>query len=272
VPLSKIQTDILQLLASHRDPESYVGGSTPLNLHSSRYSGDIDVFHDREDRVAHAAEQDAALLEERGYSLRWVRREPAIQTVTVSSQVESTRLEWVADSDFRFFPTVKDEIFGYILHPVDLAANKAMAAADRREVRDLIDLVTVHENILPLGAVIWAAVGKSPGFSPEGLIAEIRRNSHYPPAEWRALVTSEPLDPARVLEKLRTALEEAEMFIARMPTGQAGMLFLEGGQVVQPDPARLSAYEVHEGRRRGHWPTSKEIGAAMFERYKKPPE
>jgi hypothetical protein len=31
VPLSKVQTDILKLLASHRDPESYVAGSTPLN-------------------------------------------------------------------------------------------------------------------------------------------------------------------------------------------------------------------------------------------------
>ncbi len=43
--------------------------------------------------------------------------------------------------------------------------NKAMAAAGRREVRDLVDLVTVHGTILPLGAVIWAAVEKSPGFT-----------------------------------------------------------------------------------------------------------
>jgi hypothetical protein len=59
-----------------------------------------------------------------------------------------------------------------------------MAAAGRREVRDLVDLVTVHETILPLGAVVWAAVEKSPGYTPEGLIAEVRRNSNYPAAEW----------------------------------------------------------------------------------------
>lgn len=69
---------------------------------------------------------------------------------------------------FRFFPTLRDETFGYILHPVDLATNKVMAAAGRRELRDLVDLVTIHENILPLGAAIWAAVEKSPGFTPEG--------------------------------------------------------------------------------------------------------
>ena len=30
----------------------------------------------------------------------------------------------------------------------------AMAAAGRRELRDLVDLVTVHQTILPLGAVV----------------------------------------------------------------------------------------------------------------------
>jgi hypothetical protein len=28
-------------------------------------------------------------------------------------------LEWVADSAFRFFPARRDELFGYVLHPVD---------------------------------------------------------------------------------------------------------------------------------------------------------
>jgi hypothetical protein len=54
VPLSKIQGDILRFLASHRDPESYVAGSTPLNLNALHFSGDIDVFHDREERAAQA--------------------------------------------------------------------------------------------------------------------------------------------------------------------------------------------------------------------------
>ena len=42
MPLSKIQTDVLRLLASHRDPESYVAGATPLNRDAVRYSADID--------------------------------------------------------------------------------------------------------------------------------------------------------------------------------------------------------------------------------------
>ena len=70
--------------------------------------------------------------------------------------------------------------------------NKVMAAAGRRELRDILDLVTIHETILTLGPLIWAAVEKAPGFTPEGLIAEIRGNSNYSASEWRALSSSEP--------------------------------------------------------------------------------
>ena len=41
---------------------------------------------------------------------------------------------------------MRDETFGYILHPVDLATNKVVAADGRREPRDVVDLVTVHDR------------------------------------------------------------------------------------------------------------------------------
>jgi hypothetical protein len=267
MPLSKLQIDILRLLASHRNPESFVGGSTPLNRNTLRYSGDIDVFHDREERVTEAALDDARALEDAGYSVTWLRQLPSIHTAQIVSGNESTRLEWVADSDYRFFPAVPDEVFGYVLHPADLAMNKAIAAAGRREVRDIVDLVHTQETVLPLGAIVWAAVDKSPGFTPEGFIAEIRRNARYSAADWKALVTAEPIDPVAVLARLRAALEQAEAFVARMPTEKAGLLFLDNGRVVQPDPDHLDRYQTHAGERRGHWPSSAEITSAMLERY-----
>ncbi|MBF0517731.1 MAG: hypothetical protein HQK97_11560 [Nitrospirae bacterium] len=63
VPLSKIQAAILCLLAAHRDPESYVAGSTPLNKNAPRFSGDIAIFHDRQERVVLAVETDSTLLQ-----------------------------------------------------------------------------------------------------------------------------------------------------------------------------------------------------------------
>jgi hypothetical protein len=270
VPLSKIQREILGLLASHRDPESYVAGSTPLNLDAPRFSGDIDVFHDREERVAQTAAQDAAFLAAHGYVLQWLRRDPLIYTVLVRRADETTKLEWVVDSDFRFFPTMRNETFGYVLHPVDLATNKVAAAYGRREPRDVVDLLTVHERILPLGAVVWASVGKTVGFTPEGIINEIRRMARYTEADFRRVASDPPIDPAATMTRLREILSEAEDFVTPMPTDKAGLLFLKDGQVVQPDPTRLEDYQSHAGQRRGQWPTSAEISGAMLERYKDP--
>ena len=56
-----------------------------------------------------------------------------------------------------------------------------------------------------------------------------------------------------------------------MPTEKAGLLFLKDDHVAQPDPGRLDEYRTHAGQRRGQWPTSAEISAAMLERYQKPP-
>lgn len=266
MPLSKIQTAILRLLAAHRDPESYVAGSTPLNQNAPRYSDDIDVFHDREERVARAAAEDSSLLEQHGYRLIWMRREPNIYTVLVERDDETTKLEWVVDSDFRFFPTMRDETFGYVLHPVDLATNKAGAAYGRREPRDVVDLLTVHDRILPLGAVIWASAGKALGFTPEGIINEIRRLARYTEADFRRLASDPPVDPAAIMTRLREVLNEAETFVGRMPTGKVGLLFLEGHRVVEPDPERLQDYQTHAGQRRGQWPGNAEITAAMFDR------
>ena len=268
MPLNRIQSDILRLLASHRDPESYVAGSTPLNVNAPRYSGDIDIFHDREERVRQAAEQDAAFLEKNSYALEWLRRDPLIYTVLASRAGESTKLEWVVDSDFRFFPTIRDETFGYMLHPVDLATNKVSAAYGRREPRDVVDLLTIHERILPLGAVVWASVGKTVGFTPEGVINEIRRTARYTAEDFRRLASDPPIDPSVTMSRLREILSDAESFVASMPTDKAGLVFLRDGQVVQPDPARLGDYQTHAGQRRGQWPTSVDISAAMVERYK----
>ena len=264
MPLSNLQRSVLQTLASQRDPESYVAGASALNQKMKRYSADIDIFHDREERVSQAAQSDARILIDAGYDVVWLRRSPLIYTATVEDETGSTQLDWVADSDFRFFPTVPDQLFGYLLHPIDLATNKVMAAAGRREVRDLVDLVTVHDAVLPLGALIWAATEKSPGFTPEGLIAEMRRNSNYPVAEWRAIQATEPIDPIATTLRLRNALREAEAFVLRMPTSLAGLLFLENNTVVQPDPDRLGIYETHAGQRRGHWPGSYDIDRAML--------
>lgn len=104
MPLSKLQSDLLRLLAANRDPESYVGGSTPLNWNASRFSGDIDFFHDREERVARAAEEDAAILKGHGYVLEWFRREPAFFRFLSARAMKSQNWNGFLIATSGFFP------------------------------------------------------------------------------------------------------------------------------------------------------------------------
>lgn len=269
MPLSSLQSKILGLIAANRDPESYVAGSTPLNRDRSRYSEDIDIFHDREEAVADAAEKDAAILRAAGLDVVWLRRQPSLFSAEIRDGDRSARLEWVVDSDYRFFPTHRDPLFGFVPHPVDLAMNKVMAAAGRQKAADAVDLLTIHEAVLPLGAVVWAAVEKAPGYTPEGLIAEIRRNAApHGAADLRAVPGNAVHDPKVFHQRLRVALDAAAAFVARMPSELAGLLFLKDGRVVQPDPDRLDDYVRHAGQRRGHWPDSPDITAALLDYHK----
>ena len=102
MPLSKFQSDILRLLAVHRDPESYVAGSAWLTREGPRYSGDIDIFHNREDRVARSGLEDADVLQAAGLTVEWRRREPAFYQAVVTRVVESMRLGWGGRQRFPF--------------------------------------------------------------------------------------------------------------------------------------------------------------------------
>ena len=273
MPLGKLQSHLLRLLASQRSPDSYVAGGIAINRDGPRFSADIDIFHDGDDRLAAIADSDAALIAAAGFPVTWLSRQgTGKRALLVTGLGEQTRLEWVADADFRFFPAQKDELFGYVLHPADLATNKASAAADRRVPRDIVDLVTIHDRILPLGAVITAAVGRFPGMTPEEMLADIRRHGTFTAEEFQALAMESPIDPRRMHKRIKAMLDAAGDFIALLPSEAVGLLFLdETGKPVQPDPAAPDHHRRHAGARRGHWPSSSGIGTAMLERYGTPP-
>jgi hypothetical protein len=268
MPLSKIQSDVLLAIAKNRNPESFIAGATPINKDGPRYSSDIDIFHDREENVAASAIADVAVLEQSGFTFEWLRREPGFYSGVAAYEGDATKLEWARDNDFRFFPATPDETFGFRLHAFDLATNKALAAGSRREPRDVLDLILIDARVIPLGAVIWAAVAKDPGYSPESLIAEIRRNARYRADDFTDLRTTSPVDAGEVARALKLALEKADEFVGAMPIGKEGLAFLRNGAPVQPDPGRLNLFVEHEGRRRGHWPSSAEIGGAMLDNFR----
>ncbi len=268
MPLTPLQQRILSVIARHRDAESFVAGGTVIQRAGIRRSRDIDIFHDGEQRLRLAAEVDVLALRATGFEVSVELDSATFVRAIIGAEGERTKLEWVVDSEFRFFPAVPDKEFGFVLHPFDLATNKILAAASRFEVRDALDLLWVDEHVQALGAIAWATVEKDPGWMPEGVLSNLRwraRYQDYQLAEEDLLVT---ITAAELNNQLRAKIDKAEQLIARLPrTLEYGCLLRADGSLAQPDPDRpetLADLVVHHGSRKGAWPSSPEIGSVML--------
>ena len=166
-----------------------------------------------------------------------------------------TKVEWVHDTAWRFMPLVKSQVAGLLLHPVDLAINKLLALVGRDEPRDFLDTVHTHQTILPLGALIWAASGKDPGFSPGMLLDLLRRRGKIRPEDLARLRLVAPVDLTVLRQTWLDALTAAASFIQTRPSSELGCLYYcrGNGAFVMPDEGADVA--THFGRPGGVLPT-----------------
>ena len=128
---------------------------------------------------------------------------------------------------WRFLPPIKSEVVGYQLHPIDLAINKLLALAGRDEARDFLDILMIDREVLPLGALCWAAVGKDPGFSPRSLLELLKRRGKYRPEDFERLRLSKPVDLQALKQQWLEALQDAESFIDAQDPTEIGCLFYD---------------------------------------------
>lgn len=229
MPLTGFQAELLATLAPTRTPDSYLAGGAALHFAptSLRYSRDLDFFHDSAERVAAAFAEDEELLEGHGYTVEVKLSQPGFIRAIVGrgDGEEFTQIDWAHDSAWRFLPVIRHELGGFLLHPIDLAVNKTLALAGRDEVRDLVDILYAHDQILPLGALVWAAVGKDPGFTPLSLLEQLKRTGRYRPEEIRRLDLATPFDLVEGKERWLAALAAAERFVDSRPADEAGCLY-----------------------------------------------
>lgn len=229
MPLTRFQSELLAVLAKNSDPGRYLAGGAALHfaLHSTRYSDDLDFFHDSEERVASAFEADRRVLEHAGYILDVTLSQPGFIRAMVRSPEGETRIDWAHDSAWRFLPLLRDELGGWMLHPIDLAINKVLALAGRDEPRDLVDTLFAHRTILSLGALVWAAVGKDPGFSPHQLLELLKRRGRPRPEELARLQLAEAFDIGAVKQEWLDALEQCASFIGARSPDELGCLYYD---------------------------------------------
>jgi hypothetical protein len=206
-----------------------VAGAVALNelIGAARVSRDIDVFHDTEQAVDAAWTGDRQLFERQGFVVRLVRERAGFVEAEVHREGQTVLIQWARDSAFRFFPLLKHEEFGLVLHPFDLATNKVLALVGRLEARDWIDVIACDQRLQPLGYLAWAACGKDPGFSPPGIIEHAARSARYTYAEIAELSFAGPAPDAADLSRTWHAmLDTARQMIAALPLEEAGKCVL----------------------------------------------
>ncbi len=258
MPLTDLQKGIAVLLSKNRTPDSYLAGGAALHIepNSKRYSNDLDYFHDSEERVASAFAEDKQTLYDAGYVVEVLMNQPGFIRAVVQLGESKTKIEWAHDSAWRFMPPIRSELAGYQLHPVDLAMNKLLALVGRDEARDYLDVMEAHRNILPLGALCWAASGKDPGFTPLSLLSLLRRRGRYRPEDFKKLMLREPPDLVQLKSDWLQALDDAEVFVRSRPPEQIGCLYYSraGSSFVGDFDDTSDDIQLHYGRPGGVLP------------------
>jgi hypothetical protein len=258
VPLTEFQAQLGRLLASNRSESSYLAGAAAMLVapNTHRYSHDLDYFHDSAAHVAAAFASDHGTLVVSGYEVATEISQPGYIRAIVRRGGAGTKIEWAQDSTWRFMPVMRSDEFGYQLHPIDLATNKVLALAGRDEPRDLLDTVYLHENLLPLGALVWAAVGKDPGYAPLSLLEMLRRRGRIRPEDLARLDLAAPVDLHALKTAWTSAMQAAEDFVRHRPPEESGCLYYSTSKrtFMSPGPADAGDVVPHFGRPGGVLP------------------
>jgi len=264
--LTELQRAVCRLIAANRieQGESYIAGGVALNalIGGKRISKDIDLFHDTDEALAATSDADRELLKANGYDVEPIRERRSFVEAVVRKGGSAVLLQWARDSAYRFFPLVQHEDLGLVLHPFDLATNKALALVGRLETRDWVDLIGCHERIQPLGYLAWAACGKDPGYSPAAILDQAGRSSRYSAAEVADLsFEGPPPDAAALMRKWHGMLADARRIVAGLPPEKVGRCVLRtDGDLYIGDAARLQsdlaaeAVAFHAGTIKGALP------------------
>jgi hypothetical protein len=256
LPLTEYQAELARLLSANRSFDSYLAGGAAILIapETTRFSRDLDYFHDSEARVATAFAADRETLGAAGYHLDVDLEQPGYVRAIVRRDGEATKVEWARDSAWRFLPTVRDERVGYLLHPVDLAINKVLALAGRDEPRDVLDTLHVHRHVLALGPLCWAACGKDPGFGPLSLLELLRRRGRVRPEELDRLDLARPVDLTILKREWVEALDSVEPFVTSRPAEEIGCLYYSASRRSFVDPREADDAVPHYGRPGGVLP------------------
>jgi hypothetical protein len=216
---------VLAQLAPLRSDASYLAGGAALHIGPAgeRFSNDLDFFRGTAESANRAFQADARVLRDNGYALEPLAEHRGFVSALVRRDDESTILEWAHESSWRFLPLVEIPGGGVMLHPIDLAINKLVALANRREPRDLVDAIFADTHILPFPALVWAVVEKNPGLNPASYVQQFRRRT-LTPEDAAYLRFTRECSVADAARHFRRMIADTDAFIAANTHREPGAL------------------------------------------------
>lgn len=225
MPLTEFQTAILAVVAPQRSDASYLAGGAALHFGpvGERFSNALDFFHSTADTANQTFVADAHTLREAGYEVDTIAEHRGFVSAVVRRERDSTILDWAHESSWRFLPLFDIPGGGVMLHPIDLAINKLVALANRREPRDVVDVIFADTHILPFPALVWAVVEKNPGLNPSSYLEQFRRRTLTPEDAAYLRFTSE-YSVEEAARHFRRMITEADVFIAANTHREPGAL------------------------------------------------
>jgi hypothetical protein len=198
-----------------------------------------------------------------GFATRWILRRNWSQILSHPRGVNAQYIAWVHGLDHRFFPAEH----GIQPNILDAAVNTLFRLLGGDDPQDIVSMLAVHDRVLPLAGLAWAAIAKTPDFSPESLLRRLARGvPRFARLPYDSIATTTPVDAGDISRRLRAAIREAEAFALAMRWAEPGVFFIRDGAVGIPDPADDRGWTLHAGTRGGHWPSSSEILSAMLPR------
>ena len=106
--------------------------------------------------------------------------------------------------------------------------------------------------ILHLGACVWSACGKDPGFTPDLMLEMISRNARVTPDLLAELKLKTTLDPRALKVKWNETLGQAYTLVDKFRAEELGCLYVLKNGEVPKVPKRGD--RPHFGSVRGAWP------------------
>ena len=225
MPLTSFQASVLAMLAPTRTEASYLAGGSALHLDATgeRYSEDLDLFHTSAPATNQTFAADTTILRTAGYTVEALAEHPGFVSARISLGESATLIDWAHESAWRFLPLVPLPGGGVMLHPTDLAINKLVALANRREPRDLVDVLYADAHILTFPALVWAVVDKNPGLNPASYLEQFRRRT-LTPEDAAYLRFTGAYDVADAARRYRALVTAADAFIADNTQREPGAL------------------------------------------------